>query len=912
MSILISWLGPLRAICMAIDGIAYSLLDQAYNLVIKLSTAELFQHETIRSITNNLYILIGVVAFFRLALVLVNAIIDPEKLNEKGKGLSNIFFRVVGMIILLAVTPFLFQLSYDVQKRIVGADPDQNIIFKTLLGDKANISGENAGKALQNIAISSLITIDQNYLKADGKTCESEDDSDCGFVPLTCVSNGDGTCTNQGGYIFGDECSWDNCQKAVAAYNEMYVNENMSPSELSKWAGVSKTIKDENGDKQEIYVYNYMFLITTFVGGFMTYIIISFAIDIAVRMFELLVLEVLSPLFIATFVDPKSAQSGPFKNWLNAVGKSYISLYIKLAILALLVLLVSIINQSKIFTAMSDLGGWVKIFAIVGLLIFAKKAPKWIGDIIGIKGDDGLGGLSIGKKLGAMALAGGLAAKGLEKAKQGLGKGARALGGSALGSLGATSAARRIMRDKQKSQGSLKDIYKNARDNGKSKKQALGSYFNEGAKRMKDRAKAGIEGGKYGSREGLQAGVNTKNAAEMAGLLGKTYSNMTKEAGHNGIKDKISAKFEDSTANAKIKAFGVSNSEELRKLSENAEKIRKANKYRAEPIKLNSNGEREAFDFQNGIEMNKAIKLACDKGVGFNLDHDPTSANEVYMADMINNGLATKVTMDSNGNITSFVDKSGNTILGADVSKALEAYGNSKFTMAGRDQILLDCANNISSTQEALITAKAKVKELEMQSSDLNVNLAKLNMDRSSVVNNVDMTNTMKVALTDSTGKVGNVEMTIADAYKYYQEATDSKVKSEYEDALKKVIPDQFTALKSIDTSIMDVNNQKKKLDDAVRAWNSEKEERENILVKVCENFVSSPKDNPMANPDNVTLVGSYEKDSSGNVKFVRDSDKSKVYSVDVARQNTQVKIGKLEEKAKASYNSGKESGESK
>lgn len=408
MSILISWLSPLRVICMAIDSIVFNLLDNAYMLVIKLSTAELFQHETIRSITNNLYILFGVVAFFRLALVLVNAIIDPEKLNEKGKGLSNIFFRVVGMIILLAVTPFLFQMSYDLQKRIVGADPKQNLIFKTLLGDNANIAGEDAGKALRNITLSSLITIDKNYLKADGKICQSENDDDCGFMPLTCVPNGDGTCTNQGGYIFGENCDWDNCQKAVSRYNEMYVNEDMKISTLFKSVGVSKKI-EVDGDKEEVYVYNYMFIITGFVGGFMIYIIISFAIDIAVRMFELFVLEVLSPLFIATFVDPKSAQSGPFKNWLSAVGKSYANLYIKLAILALMILLVALINQSKIFTAMSDLGGWVKIFAVIGLLIFAKKAPKWIGDMIGIK-TNGVG-LWSPKKLAEGMVGGALAAK---------------------------------------------------------------------------------------------------------------------------------------------------------------------------------------------------------------------------------------------------------------------------------------------------------------------------------------------------------------------------------------------------------------------------------------------------------------------------------------------------------------------
>lgn len=424
MSILFSWLSPLRAICMAIDGVLYSLLDNAYDLVIKLSTAELLKHSTIKSLTGNLYIIFGVVAFFRLAMLLVNSIIDPEKLNEKGKGLSNIFFRVVGMVILLAVTPFLFEKSYDLQEKIVGADASKNIIFKTILGNNANIASpknSNAGKALQNIALSSLITIDENYL-VNGDQCnigkKNSKGKDCGFYPLTCVSDGKGKCTPQGGYVYDviSKCDWANCQKAIDLYNEMYVGEDMSPAKLAQYVGTSGKIKIDK-EEQEVYVYNYMFIITGVVGVAMTYIIISFAIDIAVRMFELIVLEILSPLFIATFVDPKSAQSGPFKNWLSAVGKSYASLYIRLAIIALMVLLVSIINQSKMFQSMGEVSGWAKIFMVIGLLIFAKKAPKWIGDMIGIKGDGGLGGLSIGKKLGGMALAGGLASKGLDKLK---------------------------------------------------------------------------------------------------------------------------------------------------------------------------------------------------------------------------------------------------------------------------------------------------------------------------------------------------------------------------------------------------------------------------------------------------------------------------------------------------------------
>lgn len=916
MSILISFIGPLRAICMAIDGVLYSLLDNAYDLVIKLSTAELLKHATIKSFTENLYIIFGVVAFFRLALLLVNAIIDPEKLNEKGKGLSNIFFRVVGMIILLAVTPFLFEMSYELQEKIVGADASKNIIFKTILGNNANIASSdnnNTGKALQNIALSSLITIDKEYL-VNSKQCDVGE-KNCGFYPLTCVSNGDGTCTPQGGYVYnGRKCDWANCQNAVDTYNKMYVNEDMSPSKLASYVGVSKKIEDENGEKQEVYVYNYMFIITGVVGVAMTYIIISFAIDIAVRMFELIVLEILSPLFIATFVDPKSAQSGPFKNWLSAVGKSYASLYLRLAIIALMILLISIINQSKMFQSMGDVSGWAKIFMVIGLLIFAKKAPKWIGDMIGIKGDGGLGGLSIGKKLGGMALAGGLASKGLEAAKNGIKKGARALGGSALSSLGATSASRRITRDKQKAQGSLKDRYKSERVNGKTRGQALGSYFNEGAKRMKERAVAGIEGGKYGAKEGLKNGANTKNAGEMAALLGKTYSGMTKEAGHEGIKDKVTTKFDEATAKAKIKAFGVSTSDELRKISENSEKIRKANKYRNAGIGLDSSGKRKDFDFQNGLEMNKAAQMASSKEPGFNLNHDPISENEVYMADMINNGLASRVTMDASGNISSFVDNNGNVISGDNVSKALTAYGANKFSMYGRDQIAADCGKNAQSTQSTLIEAKAKVTELETASSNLSVNLSKLNMDKATIMGNSNMNVEIPIKFKKQDGTIVEGSETVKEAYEKYliaKERGNASVASIYETALKQNIPDQFTALQSIDTSIRNVEEQKRNCDEDAKAWKAEADKNTNILVEFCKKYADSPKDNPLANPDNVTLVGSYEKDSNGKTVFVENTDKSKVYSKDAAIQNTQTKVSKLEEKAKASYEAGKESSDS-
>lgn len=461
MSILFSWLDPLRTIFIFLDGVAYSFLDNAYNILIELSSAELLNHEKIYDITLSLYVLVGLVAFFRLALVLVNSIIDPEKFSEKGKGLSNIFFRVVGMIVLLAVTPFLFQMSYDITGKLVSSDANQNVIFQVFLGDKMAMGGYengeyNAGKALQNIVLSSLITVDKSYLTKNGATCQIHDDGKvfdedgkdtgftykelgtngngvCGYVPLKCVPDDENSCTMYGGYYYNnDNCKSQKCKNAVTLYNNMYRKEDMSPTKLTQYVNVSEELKNEDtGEEENVYVYSYMVLVTTAAGIFLTYMIISFAIDIAVRMFELIVLEILSPLFIATFVDPNSAQNGPFKNWLSAVGKSYVSLYIKLAIIALFTFFLMIVGE---FTLTNDLEltSLARIFLVIGLLIFAKKAPKWINGILGIK-DEGLGGLGIGKKLGGMALAGGLVSKGLGAGKNALKKTGRGIAGSALG-----------------------------------------------------------------------------------------------------------------------------------------------------------------------------------------------------------------------------------------------------------------------------------------------------------------------------------------------------------------------------------------------------------------------------------------------------------------------------------------------
>lgn len=392
--------GVIRRVFLWIDSIGLTFIDNAYNLMIDAASA--FEGKEVAAIAEdimrNCYIIIGIFALFRIAIFLVNSIINPDKFNEKGSGVGNMFVRIFVTVILLIAVPIVFTLSRELQGKIIYG----NYISKIILGASIMPSGPgkddaddigNPGAYIKDIAVRALIHPDEQLAN----------EGDYGQYNFTC--NGD----NKEGC---EACNNNTeCRNAVLSWNN-----DAGIGVLTKYISTYVEINDDS-----IYAYNYTPFITLIVGGFITYVLLSFAIDIAVRSVELMVLEILAPLFIVTYIDPKSSSSGPFKNWVTTCGKTFVSLFIKIGIVCLMLLLIA--QLERLFGAMQE-KGFLKLLIIIAILIFAKKAPKWIGDMIGVEG--GLGGLGIGKKLGGMALAGGLASKGIESLKntgKGIGRG---------------------------------------------------------------------------------------------------------------------------------------------------------------------------------------------------------------------------------------------------------------------------------------------------------------------------------------------------------------------------------------------------------------------------------------------------------------------------------------------------------
>lgn len=514
-------LGWIRAIGIWIDSIAYGLIDNVYNLIGVLAKAELFDNTAIETIMKNTYVVISIFALFRIALILVNAIINPDKLNDKENGIASVLRNLVIMFVLLIMTPFLFEEAYSLQATIVSG----NYVSKVFTGNNVTTSG-NPGKTMQRIAIKALIYPNEKvaYQGEDGK-----------FVP-------------------NNDCDG-KCKEAIDAYNN-----NILSGDKGLWSTLSKYVQTTvkiDGEKE--FVYTYTFIVTFIVGCAMTYIIASMTLDIAVRAVELAILQIIAPLFIVTYIDPKSAKSGPFHNWLKTVGSTYASLFIKLAVLELMIILISLIPSINI----DGLGFWGTLLILLAILIFAKKAPNWISDMIGVSSDStSLGGL--GKKLGDIPLAGGALTK----------AGHAALGAGA----GAVAAAYHNAKDRRANRKSIRQDtgLTHGKKGREARKQYNGSYLQQRKQFHADRKaaykaagydaksniKKGLASGVLGAISGISGGASAENlkGSFKAGLQGANEMASRLSLNTNkGVLNRISGKIKGLPGKMEKAAYGTPN-----------------------------------------------------------------------------------------------------------------------------------------------------------------------------------------------------------------------------------------------------------------------------------------------------------------------------------------------------------------
>lgn len=378
MSVLMGWLTPIRSICLWIDCVAFSLVDNAYNIFATLATNEVISSDAIVSLRNNIYILVGIIALFRMAVFLITSILTPDKFTttKDSKGISSLFLRLIFMLCAIVLSPWIFDQLSELQATIV----NDNIIMKLFLPssgkdiDSDNLSSNftNAGKTMQKIVITSLIKPDEQLFGTETSSASEREEY------LTYYLNYEFPDTSTRGpkflkgleensedakkyhIVVREECRKKKaCLKALSQYHQMIMQSSDGGFKLRRLTGyIGGSLEmqdpynlDDEGDTEDVYYYEYSAGLTTISAIFLTYVILSWGIDIAVRSVEIAVLEVLSPLFMATIVVPESKY---FNNWLKRFGKTYVDLFIKLGTIAIAILLLSLVQDMDIWRTVTE------------------------------------------------------------------------------------------------------------------------------------------------------------------------------------------------------------------------------------------------------------------------------------------------------------------------------------------------------------------------------------------------------------------------------------------------------------------------------------------------------------------------------------------------------------------------------
>lgn len=371
----------LRPFFGGIDYLVYTLLGWVIEGIFNLSS--IFANKDVTEIIyTRIYTVLAIFMVFKLTFSFIKYVVSPDTMVDKEQGVGKIIARTLTMLAILIILPTIFFKS-DIF-------PGQNAPILTML---------------QNGVIKTLPKVILGISDDNGNTT------------TTAKENGNVMALNMlSSLYYPNEC------KDAAVCD--------SDNKLTSLSGFSTSLNMT--DTNSSYVYYYMWPLTTLCGIILVFILVGIAVDVAIRVFKLMILQMIAPIPVMTYIDPKSSKDGAFNSWIKTFTTTYLDIFIKLGTVYLLLLLVKEFFSGKLFgnvykTLGFASGNFVMIFLIIGLFQFAKEAPKFIKDALGIK--DSGGGSFMGKALSGMAgaaagFAGGLATGGLAGGLSGIMTGA--------------------------------------------------------------------------------------------------------------------------------------------------------------------------------------------------------------------------------------------------------------------------------------------------------------------------------------------------------------------------------------------------------------------------------------------------------------------------------------------------------
>lgn len=377
-----SWIvRPFYSLSLLLDGIVYTVVAYAYKIFLIMSQIKFSAlFEIMEPLINRVKALIMVLVMFKLGKSLIEYMIDPAKATSDKTGGAALVKNLGITAALLILYPFLFGVMNDISMLIIGGNVDNY----EYLGKLVEASGGNDEGLLARFVWGSTIDTDEvdmgEWLAHKTLTLFVYDSDGGTVVEDTLKTN------------VPEGSTW----------NFMNVHNVVD----SIGVGVEYTLP----------------FVSSIMGLYLIYSLVKIAIEIGVRMFKMIILQILAPLAIVTIID-KGPSSSTFKTFYQTYISVFLEAIMRIGIVYIITTFVAAFFQKidKIFSGVSMLNegfltrGLVCIIVLVAGYRVIGILPKFIDQALGTKmagsaGGGGFGKFAAGLVGGAIGLGTGLAA----------------------------------------------------------------------------------------------------------------------------------------------------------------------------------------------------------------------------------------------------------------------------------------------------------------------------------------------------------------------------------------------------------------------------------------------------------------------------------------------------------------------
>lgn len=353
----------------------YGMIAAVFNIFNTLSQLNILSDFGIEDIYQRISMIIIIVMAFYITFEMVKYVVQPDMINDKSKGASNMVKKIVLVILLLAFTPKLFSIAYDLQGRVLRG----HVIEKVILGEKY-VEADNdhwlktAGSNFSANLFGMFFTLDTEKCPDGASTssaCSAAQENIDGL--LSFISSGFNI-NGIGNLLFL-------CESTLVLLSNMF-----------------------NG-----HLINFSGLLALGVGIYVLWSLLVYSVELANRYFQLMYLQITAPIAIIGHLTP--SKDSMLSKWFKQCITTYLDLFIRILIINFVVFLCSLLhdklfaNAGAVGSAMSELtsgtdwtGGsifWVYLFLIIGLFRFVSKAPKLLKELFPSSGGAASSGFSL-------------------------------------------------------------------------------------------------------------------------------------------------------------------------------------------------------------------------------------------------------------------------------------------------------------------------------------------------------------------------------------------------------------------------------------------------------------------------------------------------------------------------------------